>query len=93
MLYSVCREVHCLFTEKSIASDPERNSIMGDVVNLNQFRKSRKKEARKKSARENILTHGQTGLEKKLQKNRRAQEDTLFEQKKLDDDAPDKTDS
>lgn len=66
---------------------------MGDVVNLNQFRKSRNKQARKKEARQNVIAHGLTGVEKNRQKQQQIKNDALFNQKKIDKSPSDENDS
>lgn len=37
---------------------------MGDVINLNKFRKERQREAEKRAARENRVRFGRTGADK-----------------------------
>lgn len=37
---------------------------MGDIVNLNKYRKERQREAEKRAARDNRVRYGRTGLEK-----------------------------
>ncbi len=37
---------------------------MGDIINLNKFRKERQREAEKKAARDNRVRFGRTGAEK-----------------------------
>lgn len=46
---------------------------MGDIVNLNKYRKERQREAEKRAARDNRVRYGRTGLEKAA--GRRAAED------------------
>ncbi len=41
---------------------------MGDVINLNQYRKQRERDRKAKKARENRARHGRSGAEKAVQR-------------------------
>jgi uncharacterized protein DUF4169 len=62
---------------------------MGDVVNLNKFRKSRMKKSDKETARENIIKHGMSKTEKNRQKKIKSRKLNLLDQKKLNDNNSD----
>lgn len=70
--------------------------VMGDVVNLNQFRKKRDRKEAENKARENRIKFGRTGLQKKLDRDETRRNITELERKKLtrderhDDDSPSK---
>lgn len=55
---------------------------MGDVVNLNKFRKERAREAARRAARGNRLRFGRTGAEKSTDRLTRDQADKALDGKK-----------
>ncbi|WP_334129532.1 DUF4169 family protein [Sneathiella sp.] len=66
---------------------------MGDVVNLNQFRKKRNRKEAEDKARDNRVKYGRTGFQKKLERLENQRKLTDLERKKLtredhDDDDP-----
>jgi hypothetical protein len=61
---------------------------MNDIVNLNKFRKARKKADKQQKSAENKVLHGRTKVEKKRDQSvRRGAEDNL-DGHKLDPEAP-----
>ena len=56
---------------------------MGDVVNLNRFRKNRDRKKNEEDARNNRIRYGRTGQQKKLDRAESERNKTEVEQKKL----------
>ncbi len=63
---------------------------MGDVVNLNKFRKAKSKDHKEKQAGENRVKFGRTKAEKTAKKNIDAQARNDLDGKKLDEPPSDK---
>ncbi len=63
---------------------------MGDVVNLNKFRKKKAKEEAERDTRSNRVKYGRAGEKKKLDKKTREKSETSLDGKKLDSDDPEK---
>lgn len=61
---------------------------MGDVVNLNQFRKDRAREAERRQARDNRVKFGRTGTDKRADKADREKARRDLEGKKRDGEPP-----
>ncbi len=61
---------------------------MGDVVNLNAYRKKRAREALKKKASENRARHGRDRGEKRLNQVEQERATAQLDGKKRDRDAP-----
>ncbi len=61
---------------------------MGDVVNLNKFRKKKAKDKAERDARSNRVKYGRSGDTKKLDKKTREKSDTKLDGKKLDSEDP-----
>jgi len=61
---------------------------MGDVVNLNKFRKKKKREAEVKQADANRIKHGRTKAEKEREFAERQKLVKLVDGHKLDHDPP-----
>ena len=57
---------------------------MGDVVNLNKYRKKKAREAREKLAAENRTKHGLTPTERALRERKRQLESKRLDGHKLD---------
>ncbi|MCC3306513.1 DUF4169 family protein [Sneathiella sp. HT1-7] len=56
---------------------------MGDIVNLNQFRKERNRKAAEDLARNNRASFGRTSAQKKKDLDKKKKRDALLDQKKL----------
>ncbi|MCG8691101.1 MAG: DUF4169 family protein [Minwuiales bacterium] len=56
---------------------------MGDVVNLNQYRKQRDRQARKKQAAENRVKHGQRRPDRLSYERERARHEQELDSKRL----------
>ena len=56
---------------------------MGDLVNLNQFRKERNRKAAEDLARNNRASFGRTSAQKKKDLDKKKKRDALLDQKKL----------
>lgn len=63
---------------------------MGDVVNLNQFRKQRARASAERQAAENRTRHGRSKLERQLAKTERTREQQELEGKRLPPAPPEK---
>ena len=61
---------------------------MGDVVNLNKFRKSQAKDQKEKHATKNRQKFGQSKAEKLKSDKQKIDADTQLDGKKLDDNTP-----
>ncbi|MBB34530.1 MAG: DUF4169 domain-containing protein [Hirschia sp.] len=59
---------------------------MGEVVNLNTFRKQKARKAAREAAEVNRVLHGQTKDEKTLNKTTKEKADKDLDNKKRDDD-------
>jgi hypothetical protein len=57
---------------------------MGDVINLRQFRKSKARAEKEKSAAENRISFGRTKAEKDLTRARNEKADKMLDQGKLE---------
>ena len=57
---------------------------MGDIVNLNKFRKQKSRDTREKQADENRIKFGLAKAQKKLNKTEAEKSKTKLDQKKLD---------
>jgi hypothetical protein len=57
---------------------------MGDVVNLNKFRKEHQRELEKRAARDNRVRFGRTGAEKAADKRSGEQAESALDGKKRD---------
>lgn len=62
---------------------------MGEVVNLNRFRKARDKAEAKRAAEANRAAHGRTRSEREAAEKRRQAEAAKLEGHRLEDDGPD----
>lgn len=60
---------------------------MGDIVNLNKYRKERAREAEKRAARENRVRHGRTGTDKAADRRTLEDAEKALDGKKRDRDA------
>lgn len=58
---------------------------MGDVINLNKYRKQRAREAEKREAEQNRLKHGEAKASRVLREKKRTLDDKQLEGHKLDD--------
>jgi len=58
---------------------------MGDVINLNKYRKQREREAEKRQAEANRLKHGETKASRSQRGKKRALDDKQLEGHKLED--------
>lgn len=56
---------------------------MGDIVNLNHFRKKQDRKKAGEKARNNRVRHGRSGLQKKQDRNESKRNNTELEHKKL----------
>lgn len=56
---------------------------MGDVVNLNQFRKKRNRKTAEDTARNNRASFGRSAAQKKQDMNQQKKRDALLDKKKL----------
>ncbi|MFC4271151.1 DUF4169 family protein [Sneathiella chungangensis] len=56
---------------------------MGDVVNLNKFRKKRDRKKAEDAARGNRVRYGRTSEQKNLDKDQKQRDDIALDQKKL----------
>ena len=56
---------------------------MGDVVNLNQFRKKRNRKEAEDTARNNRVSYGRTAAQKKRDLEQKQNRDAILDQKKL----------
>jgi Domain of unknown function (DUF4169) len=61
---------------------------MGDVVNLNQYRKQKARREQAKKAAQNKVRHGLSSPEKKLRERKKALEDKRLEGHKLPRSTP-----
>lgn len=61
---------------------------MGDVVNLNQFRKDRARAAEKRKARDNRAKYGRTGADRRADKAEEEKAKRDLDGKKRDGDTP-----
>lgn len=61
---------------------------MGEVVNLNRFRKARDKAEAKRTAEANRAAHGRTKAEREAADNLRQTEAARLDGHRLDDDGP-----
>jgi hypothetical protein len=64
---------------------------MGDVVNLNRFRKRKREEEAARVAKENSIRHGRTRAERQAQKRRREKQESELDGARLsseEDDEP-----
>lgn len=59
---------------------------MGDVVNLNQYRKQRERSSRESRAAENRVRHGKTKADRIMNEREQAQLDQDLEGKRLSDE-------
>lgn len=59
---------------------------MAEIVNLNRYRKARKKERAQADAEENRVRHGRTGAEKRRDADERDGETRSLDGAKLEDD-------
>jgi hypothetical protein len=59
---------------------------MGDVVNLNKYRKKKAREAKEKQAQQRRLQHGLSGAERSLLEKKRELESKRIDGHKLDPD-------
>ena len=62
---------------------------MGDIVNLNQFRKDKARKVKTKTAQDNRVKHGRTKAEKIKDAAKKALEDTRLSNKEFDDKTED----
>jgi Domain of unknown function (DUF4169) len=58
---------------------------MGDVINLNKYRKQRELEAARRQAEQNRLKHGESKVSREQRGKKRALDDKQLEGHKLDD--------
>jgi hypothetical protein len=65
---------------------------MGDVVNLNRFRKQKQREEKAKQAEINRIRHGRTKAEKERELAERERATRLIDGKRLDRTAPEEPD-
>jgi hypothetical protein len=61
---------------------------MGDVVNLNRWKKARDKREAAEQAPANRVAHGRTGAEKTADRAERERRKTLLDGARREDDAP-----
>ncbi len=61
-------------------------SVVGDIVNLNKFRKERQREAEKKAARDNRVRFGRAGIDKAVDRARLEKAEKTLDGKKRDGD-------
>lgn len=59
---------------------------MGDVINLNRFRKQKARDEKAAQAASNRLLHGRTKAERAIEQASRAKETSDLDSKRLDDD-------
>ena len=59
---------------------------MGDVVNLNRFRKRKREEEAARVAKENSIRHGRTRAERQAERRRREKHDAELDGARLDDE-------
>ncbi|WP_448501417.1 DUF4169 family protein [Sphingomonas sp.] len=58
---------------------------MAEVINLNRFRKSRKRDAQRAAADANRLAHGRTLAEKRADREQQSRRDALLDGAKRED--------
>jgi len=58
---------------------------MGDLINLNKYRKKREREQHKKLADQNRVKHGESKLEKDQRAKKRALDDKQLDGHKIDE--------
>lgn len=58
---------------------------MGDVINLNKYRKEREREAARRGAEQNRLKHGESKASREQRGKKRALDDKQLEGHKLDE--------
>lgn len=61
---------------------------MGDVVNLNRFRKRKREEEAARAAQESSIRHGRTRAERQAQKKRRTKEEAELDGARLEPKDP-----
>ncbi len=61
---------------------------MGDVVNLNRWKKAREKREAASQAEANRAAHGRTGAEKKAGRTERERREALLDGARREDDTP-----
>ncbi|MZR30154.1 DUF4169 family protein [Sneathiella litorea] len=66
---------------------------MGDVVNLNQFRKKQNQKKTQDTARNNRVSFGRSAVQKKQDKNQQKKQDASLDQKKLHNQGEDKNET
>lgn len=66
---------------------------MGDVVNLNKFRKKRNRKEAEATARNNRVSHGRSGAQKKRDLEQQEKRDALLDQKRLSGEDTDENDN
>lgn len=60
---------------------------MGDVINLNQYRKARARAEKERLAAEKRVRHGRTRTDRKAAKDEQARQAAELEGKRLDDES------
>lgn len=58
---------------------------MGDLINLNKYRKKREREEQKKLAEQNRVKHGESKLDKERRTKKRALDDKQLDGHKIDE--------
>ncbi|MCW5750649.1 MAG: DUF4169 family protein [Alphaproteobacteria bacterium] len=64
---------------------------MGDVVNLNQFRKRRARDEAERRASENRTRHGRSKAERRIATTEKAREDKALDGRRISPEPPDET--